>query len=280
MSYNGIGLPTPRGSGTSGYIQKNTTANAANRAGMYERRRQNELEALRSKEEFSRTNVSDRRVDKDLLEHEQKRKIEAQCFELRDELEEEGKLSEEQIDEEVQKLRDKLTAESKKNKDGGDKGAAKGLKPHQIQELTAYKEKENERLRQAFDLGKRRGRRNSGGKPPAYVDYDSYRHRNGNNPTHNTQNVLSLLISNGLVFSGGWPPANPEPEVVSGNTPPDPQGLLRSILWVVFYSYCSMKPRRVIVVQESGPCNPNPEGFHRQLFMGFRIVLFNKNQNY
>lgn len=174
MSYNGIGLPTPRGSGTSGYIQKNTTANAANRAGMYERRRQNELEALRSKEEFSRTNVSDRRVDKDLLEHEQKRKIEAQCFELRDELEEEGKLSEEQIDEEVQKLRDKLTAESKKNKDGGGKGAAKGLKPHQIQELTAYKEKENERLRQAFDLGKRRGRRNSGGKPPAYVDYDSY----------------------------------------------------------------------------------------------------------
>jgi serine/arginine repetitive matrix protein 2 len=173
MSYNGIGLPTPRGSGTSGYIQKNTTANAANRAGVYERRKQNELEAERSRDEFSRSNVSDRRVDKDLIEHEQKRKIEVQCFELRDELEEEGKLSEEQIEEEVQQLRDKLTAASKK-KDGGGKQAAKGLKPHQIHELTVWKEKENERLRQAFEQGKKKDRRKTDGKTSTYVDYDSY----------------------------------------------------------------------------------------------------------
>lgn len=175
MSYNGIGLPTPRGSGTSGHIQKNSTANAANRAGMYERRRQQDLEYSRSRDEFSRSNVSDRRVDKDLLEHEQKRKIEAECFELRDELEEEGKLSEEQIEEKVQSLRDKLTAESKTNSDGG-KQAAQGLKPHQIHELTALKEKDNERLRKAFDdfdkPNKKRHGNNSG--KTSYVDYDSY----------------------------------------------------------------------------------------------------------
>lgn len=176
MSYNGIGLPTPRGSGTSGYIQKNATANAANRAGMYEQRRQHELEYSRSRDEFSRSNVSDRRVDKDLLEHEEKRKIEAKCFELRDELEEEGKLSEEQIEGEVQDLRDKLTVESKTKKDGG-KRAAKGLKPHQVHELTALKEKDNERLRKAFDdfdRPKKKRHGNNSGKASSYVDYDSY----------------------------------------------------------------------------------------------------------
>ena len=78
MSSN-VGLSTPRGSGTSGYVQKN-------------------LSHLKPRDRGSPYNVDDfqrhkqRKPDPDILEHERKRAIELKVFELRDKLEEDGQV--------------------------------------------------------------------------------------------------------------------------------------------------------------------------------------------
>ena len=77
MSSN-VGLSTPRGTGTSGYIQRN-------------------LSNLRPKETFvpyssdqdSNKHVQ-RKPDQQILEHDRLREIEVKVFDLRDKLEDEG----------------------------------------------------------------------------------------------------------------------------------------------------------------------------------------------
>lgn len=72
-----VGLSTPRGSGTSGYVQRN-------------------LAHLRPRDQVKPYPDSDslrhrqRQPDKDILEHDRKREIEVKVFELRDKLEDEG----------------------------------------------------------------------------------------------------------------------------------------------------------------------------------------------
>lgn len=78
MSDN-VGLPTPRGSGTSGYIQRNLAhMKPRNNMAPYPPR-----DAERPQHRL-------RQPDKGLLEHERKREVEVKVFELRDKLEEEG----------------------------------------------------------------------------------------------------------------------------------------------------------------------------------------------
>jgi hypothetical protein len=77
MSAN-VGLSTPRGSGTSGYVQRNLSNM---------RPRERERGAPYSLEEHK--SYKQRKPDKEILEHERKRKIEVKLFELRDKLEEE-----------------------------------------------------------------------------------------------------------------------------------------------------------------------------------------------
>lgn len=78
MSDN-VGLPTPRGSGTSGYVQRNLAyMKPRDRAAPYPPR---DPDSLRHKP---------RQPDKGLLEHDRKREVEVKVFELRDKLEEEG----------------------------------------------------------------------------------------------------------------------------------------------------------------------------------------------
>lgn len=78
MSDN-VGLSTPRGSGTSGYVQRNLAhMRPRDNAAPYLPR--NDVDSLRHKQ---------RQPDKGLLEHERKREIEVKVFELRDKLEEE-----------------------------------------------------------------------------------------------------------------------------------------------------------------------------------------------
>lgn len=103
MSYNGIGLATARGSGTSGHIQKNMSY---------------------VKPEFFRKKVSVNRGEKlnsggvskansgnaDIIEHNRKREIEAKVFEFQDTLEEEGTLSTSEIEERVHEYRARLEA--------------------------------------------------------------------------------------------------------------------------------------------------------------------------
>ncbi|KAL0070933.1 RNA-splicing factor [Marasmius tenuissimus] len=74
--YNGIGLTTPRGSGTNGYVVRN-------------------MSALRSYEPAKDRNEAwdaqppkHREPDEGILEHERKRQVEVKCLELQLELEE------------------------------------------------------------------------------------------------------------------------------------------------------------------------------------------------
>ena len=73
--YNGIGLPTPRGSGTNGYVQKNLA---------HVKKASKQTKVSEPDADFERP------PNPEIANHEKKRKIEANCLRLRLELEEEG----------------------------------------------------------------------------------------------------------------------------------------------------------------------------------------------
>jgi serine/arginine repetitive matrix protein 2 len=74
--YNGIGLTTPRGSGTNGYVVRNLSA----------------LRSYQSPQDrqaaWDTAPPKHREPDQAILEHERKRKVEVKCLELQLELEE------------------------------------------------------------------------------------------------------------------------------------------------------------------------------------------------
>jgi hypothetical protein len=77
MSSN-VGLNTPRGSGTSGYVQKNRSLlKPRDKAAPYPK-------------DWDQAKHRPRQPDQEILEHEAKRETEVKVFELRDKLEEEG----------------------------------------------------------------------------------------------------------------------------------------------------------------------------------------------
>lgn len=77
MSSN-VGLATPRGSGTSGYVQSNKAhLRPRDRAQPYP----TDIDSIKHRQ---------RQPDKEILEHDRKREVEVKVFELRDKLEEEG----------------------------------------------------------------------------------------------------------------------------------------------------------------------------------------------
>lgn len=77
MSDN-VGLSTPRGSGTSGYVQRNLA---------HMRPRDNAAPYL-PRNPADEPRHRPRQPDKGLLEHDRKREVEVKVFELRDKLEE------------------------------------------------------------------------------------------------------------------------------------------------------------------------------------------------
>lgn len=70
-------------------------------------------------------------------------------MELRDKLEEEGKTEDDDIDEECDKLREKLVNEMGKGKSGAKGGRTKS---YQVHELAEAKARESEKLRRALGL--------------------------------------------------------------------------------------------------------------------------------
>lgn len=76
--YNGIGLTTPRGSGTNGYVVRNLSAL---RSYQSSQDRQSAWDTAPPKH---------REPDQAILDHERKRKVEVKCLELQLELEENG----------------------------------------------------------------------------------------------------------------------------------------------------------------------------------------------
>jgi hypothetical protein len=80
MSSN-VGLTTPRGSGTSGYVQRNLAHLRPRDQG---KPYSTDLDSLKHRQ---------RQPDKEILEHDRKREVEVKVFELRDRLEDEGSVS-------------------------------------------------------------------------------------------------------------------------------------------------------------------------------------------
>ena len=79
--YNGIGLATVRGSGTNGYVQRNL----AHVSHLKERVNYHTEGDMTAGER-----MIGRKPNKEILEHEKKRRVEVKCAELRDEMEEQG----------------------------------------------------------------------------------------------------------------------------------------------------------------------------------------------
>jgi hypothetical protein len=160
MSDN-VGLSTPRGSGTSGYVQRNL---AHIRPRDYGAPYPKDLDSLRHKQ---------RQPDKEILEHDRKRDVEVKVFELRDRLEDEGyvassyldmlhvisdrqadicnSVDEEEIDKQCDELRAKLLEDMAKGKGDSQK---RSYKSHQVHEMAEAKIKQTERLRSALKISK------------------------------------------------------------------------------------------------------------------------------
>ncbi|KAL8796060.1 MAG: hypothetical protein Q9195_001636 [Heterodermia aff. obscurata] len=135
MSSN-VGLSTPRGSGTSGYVQRNlSNLKPRDNFAPYPK-------------DFDLRQHRQRQPDKEILNHDRLREIEVKVFDLRDKLEDEG-VDEEEIEMQTEALRKKLTAGSA---EGGKSAGRSQLKPHQVHELAAAKIEESEKLRKALGI--------------------------------------------------------------------------------------------------------------------------------
>lgn len=110
--YNGVGLQTARGSGTSGYVVRNLQAQEGVE-GHFERRKREREEAQAREAQEATAPATPLAADPALVEHERLRAVEVRCAELWDELEDQG-LAEAEVDERVAALRAKLRHESAK----------------------------------------------------------------------------------------------------------------------------------------------------------------------
>ena len=79
--YNNIGLTTPRGSGTNGYVMKNMSFLQA---------RNEKRDYLKEADVRKHEQSLMKKPNKDILEHERKRAIELKCLELQDMMEDQG----------------------------------------------------------------------------------------------------------------------------------------------------------------------------------------------
>ncbi|KAM3179837.1 hypothetical protein ACTXT7_017496 [Hymenolepis weldensis] len=96
--YNGIGLPTPRGSGTNGYVQRNLAFLTTYKDKIN----------YKTDEEVKHTDaVPFKEPNKEILMHEKKRKVEVKCLELQMQMEDQG-YTEEEVQSKVSALRKDL----------------------------------------------------------------------------------------------------------------------------------------------------------------------------
>ncbi|KAJ2399138.1 RNA-splicing factor [Coemansia sp. RSA 2559] len=138
--YNGIGLTTPRGTGTSGHVVRNASA-------LKPGQERGVAQSRYSRYPSERSHPRNKPVDKDILEHERKRQVEIKCLELQDELEEKG-LNDGEIEERVDKFRHQLL----ENIDRLDFSGGRGIQAFEMQKIAAAKSKENHRMAVALHV--------------------------------------------------------------------------------------------------------------------------------
>ncbi|KAM9148964.1 serine/arginine repetitive matrix protein 2 [Pangshura tecta] len=140
--YNGIGLPTPRGSGTNGYVQRNLSAV----------RHKKERTDYKSEEELRKLESSlVKKPNQEILDHERKRKVELKCLELAELMEEQG-YAEGEIQEKVATFRLMLLEKDVALGKEGEQQPEQKPAVTETHQLAEANEKKNERLRAAFGI--------------------------------------------------------------------------------------------------------------------------------
>lgn len=137
--YNNIGLTTPRGSGTNGYVIRNLSfvRNQKERVNY-----QTEVDLAKFEQTMTK------KPNKEILEHERKRQIEVQCTELQDTLEEQG-FSPDEIQSQVSVLRAKLMEQGGFNEEKEKNGRPVLTESHQIAQAN---EEKNAKFKEAFGI--------------------------------------------------------------------------------------------------------------------------------
>ncbi|XP_030242350.1 serine/arginine repetitive matrix protein 2 isoform X9 [Drosophila navojoa] len=137
--YNGIGLTTPRGSGTNGHVQRNW---AFVRPGKKDKDYRAEDDTKKLDAQLNRP------PNKEILDHDRKRKIEVKCIEFEEILEKQGRTPEE-IKSQVDSYRQKLMGQGKTDIAKDEFGRVAVRETHQIAEAQQQK---NAKLREAFNI--------------------------------------------------------------------------------------------------------------------------------
>ncbi|XP_030380396.1 serine/arginine repetitive matrix protein 2 isoform X10 [Scaptodrosophila lebanonensis] len=137
--YNGIGLTTPRGSGTNGHVQRNW---AFVRPGKKDKDYRPEDDSKKLDAQLNRP------PNKEILDHDRKRKIEVKCIEFEEILEKQGRTPEE-IKAHVDSYRQKLMGQGKTDLAKDEFGRVAVRDTHQIAEAQQQK---NAKLREAFNI--------------------------------------------------------------------------------------------------------------------------------
>ena len=142
--YNGIGLATPRGSGTNGYVTRNLS---------FIRKHKDRVD-YKSEEEIRKLeNSLIKTPNKDILDHERKRKIELKCMEMQELMEEQG-YADDAIEKKVAAFRKVLLEKEgmcDRVVEKDEFGRPVARETHQLAEANQEK---NARLRDAFGLSK------------------------------------------------------------------------------------------------------------------------------
>jgi len=139
--YNGIGLTSVRGSGTSGYVQKNMAH--------VSRQRQARAKAVDKKPDLGH-DLKDRRANTEILEHNRKREVEVKVMRLRVTLEDQ-KVPDADIDAKCDKLRADLLARLPPPREGG-AGSSAGGRAGETHTDAASKANENAALKEALGI--------------------------------------------------------------------------------------------------------------------------------
>ncbi|KAJ2775739.1 RNA-splicing factor [Coemansia nantahalensis] len=132
--YNGIGLTTPRGSGTSGHVVKNASALRPGQEARNLQRQRDRDRAPKAKP-----------VDQGIVEHNRRRQVEVECLELQDELEAQG-CAEDEVEARVDTLRKQLL----QNLDRLDPSRSRKIRHFETQRVAEAKSRENQRLASAL----------------------------------------------------------------------------------------------------------------------------------
>lgn len=143
--YNGIGLQTPRGSGTNGYVQTNKFLIRGKTSKVV-------VDGNKGFGPDQGMGGISKKANKEILEHDRKRQIELKLVILEDKLSEQG-YTDAEIAEKCEELRRKLEAEAAADDDAGAvANSDKKVSDTETHQIAARKEKQMEKLRAALGI--------------------------------------------------------------------------------------------------------------------------------